>query len=144
MHIDSIQFLPGMKIRPHAETKQAIENVTQQEKWLIDGFGPLEILEKRFALADVIVMIDLPLWRHYWWCSKRQISNLWTRREELPPDCSEVSWSHTLKQYKTLKQIHTKMRPELLRILNRPSNKNKTIFVRTLQDWQRLDQEGLP
>lgn len=144
LHIDSIQFLPGMKIRAQAETKAAIEKVTQQEKWIVDGFGPLDILEKRFASADSIVMIDFPLWRHYWWCAKRQVSNLWSRRQELPEDCSEISWDHTRKLLKTLKQIHTKMRPELLRILDRPENKNKTILIRTLQEWKNLDLQGLP
>lgn len=144
LHIDSVQFLPGMKIRTQSETKSIIEDISRQEKWIVDGFGPLDILEKRFAQADAIVMIDFPLWRHYWWCSKRQISNLWTRREELPPGCSELSWTHTIKLFKTLKQIHTKMRPELLRILNRPHNLGKTIFIRTLQDWQCLEQKGLP
>lgn len=143
LHVDSVQFLPGMKIRAQSETKKIIEDFTQQEKWLVDGFGPLDILEKRFAQADTIIMIDLPLWRHYWWCSKRQVSNLWTRRAELPQECSELSWAHTMKLFKTLKQIHTKMRPELLRILNRPSNLDKTVFIRNLQDWHRLEREGL-
>ena len=142
-HIDSIQFLPGMVMRPLPETREALNAVTSQEKWLVDGFGPLDILEKRFALADRIVFIDLPLWRHYWWTIKRQISNLWSRRAELPEGCDERDWEHTKKIFKTLRQIDSKMLTELRRILNRDTNKSKTIFIHNLQQWNDLYSAGL-
>ncbi|WP_413288073.1 flagellar protein FlaR [Bdellovibrio sp. HCB337] len=142
-HVDSIQFLPGMKIRPLDETRKALLQVTSQDSWIIDGYGPLDLIEKRFQAADRVVFVDFPIWRHYWWCSKRQVSNLWSRREELPEDCSELTWEHTVKLYKTLWQMHTKMRPELLRIFARDNLKNKMIIVRSLSEWKTLSQQGL-
>lgn len=142
-HIDSFQFLPGMVIRPLPETRDFLNAITAQDKWLVDGFGPLDILEKRFALADQIVFIDLPLWRHQWWTIKRQISNLWSRRPELPKDCNERDWEHTKKIFKTLRQVDSKMLPELRRILNRDTNKYKTIFIQDLDQWNRLYSAGL-
>lgn len=143
-HVDTLQFLPGMIIRPHNETKEILTGITgNQEKWLIDGFGPLDILEKRLQLADRIVFIDLPIWRHYWWCTKRQVKNFWSPRKELPKGCNELTFSHTKKLFKTLWQIHTKMRPELTRILNRENLRNKVIFVRTLAEWNRIYNIGL-
>lgn len=52
-------------------------------KWIIDGFGPLKIIESRFQKSDVVVFIRFPLWRNYWWCFKRQIKGLFFRRSEL-------------------------------------------------------------
>lgn len=143
-HIDSLQFLPGMQMRPLAETRSAVNDVTSQDTWLIDGFGPLDILEKRFALADQIVFIDFPIWRHYWWTCKRLVSNLWTRRSELPDGCDERDWNHIKKIFKTLRQVDSKMLPELRRILNRDTNKSKTIFVHTMSEWNQLYSAGLP
>lgn len=143
-HIDSIQFLPGMQMRPLADTRTALNSVTSQDAWIVDGFGPLDLLEKRFALADKIVFIDLPLWRHYWWAIKRQFFiNLFTRRSELPEGCNEMTWAHTQKLFKTLRQVDTKMLPELRRILNRETNKPKTLFIRTVQEWNHLYSKGL-
>lgn len=142
-HVDSLQFLPGMKIRPLDETRQALRTVTEQVEWLIDGYGPLDLIEKRFKAADFVIFVDFPIWRHYWWCTKRQIKNLWSRREELPEGCDEFTYAHTVKLYKTLWQIHTKMRPELLRIFAREHFKNKIIYVRNLRDWQTLAEKGL-
>lgn len=52
-------------------------------EWIIDGFGPLKIIESRFQKSDVVVFIRFPLWRNYWWCFKRQIKGLFFRRSEL-------------------------------------------------------------
>lgn len=142
-HVDSLQFLPGMKIRPMDETRNALKAVTEQAHWLIDGYGPLDLIEKRFQAADHVVFVDFPIWRHYWWCTKRQITNLWSRREELPEGCNELTYEHTVKLYKTLWQMHTKMRPELLRIFARDNLKNKMTYVRTLKEWKSLAKQGL-
>lgn len=135
-HVDSIQFLPGMKIRPHKESIQQLQAIQQQNDWIIDGYGPLDILEERFRLADKIVFIDFPLWRNFWWCTKRQIQNLWSTRAELPEGCDERSFKHITKQYKSIWKAHKLMRPELLRILKRKDLDEKVIHIRTLGEWK--------
>lgn len=142
-HVDAIQFVAGMKIRPHAESLAILNQIQNQDLWIIDGYGPLDIIEKRFLLADRIVFVDLPLWRHYWWCTKRQIINLWSRRPELPEDCDELSLSHTVKLYKTLWRVHQQMRPELLRIFAREKHRDKMVFIRGVQEWKRIYKDGL-
>jgi len=142
-HVDSLQFLPGMKIRPLDETRSVLRAAADQPQWLIDGYGPLDLIEKRFQLADHVVFVDFPIWRHYWWCTKRQLTNLWKPRQELPEGCDELTVAHTKKLYKTLWQMHTKMRPELLRIFARDNLKNKMIYVRTIAEWQELAGKGL-
>ncbi|WP_373999344.1 hypothetical protein [Bdellovibrio bacteriovorus] len=142
-HVDSIQFVAGMNIRPHKESISILTDVQNRDAWIIDGYGPLDIIEKRFRAADRVIFIDFPLWRHYWWCTKRQIQNLWSRREELPEGCNEATWAHTKKLYKTLWQVHTKMRPELLRIFARENLKGKVIYVRTLREWNEIFTHGV-
>ncbi len=142
-HVDSIQFLPGMKIRPFKESVAILSEIQSRESWLIDGYGPLDIIVKRFELAECVVFVDFPIWRHFWWCTKRQIQNVWSRRAELPEGCSEVSWAHTLKLYKSIWKAHKLMRPELLRIFDRESLRDKMVYVRTVKDWNRIYQHGL-
>jgi adenylate kinase family enzyme len=143
-HVDAIQFVAGMKIRPHAESIEALRKIQNQESWIIDGYGPLDILQERLQASDKIIFIDFPIWRHYWWCTKRQIANLRRRqREELPEGCDEASLEQTLKLYKTLWQVHTKMRPELRRILSREHFKSKTRHVSNIRDWNEIFKKGL-
>ena len=115
----------------------------QRESWIIDGFGPLDILEKRLQLADQIVFIDFPLRRHFWWCAKRQIENIWLPRTEIPEDCNEATWSQTMKLFKSVWNVHYLMRPELLKILHRPNNEKKLISVTNLQQWNALFHQDI-
>ena len=142
-HVDSIQFLSGMKVRPHKESIEILSEVQNGTAWIIDGYGPLDIIEKRFQAADKVVFIDLPLWRLYWWCTKRQIQNAWSRRSELPEGCDEFSIAQTRKLYRTLWKVHHQMRPELLKIFNRESLKSKMIVIHSLSEWSSLYETGI-
>ena len=72
-HVDSIQYLPCMKIRDPMETTRILNQMADEDLWLIDGFGSYEVMQRRFIRADIIIFVDFPLWRHYFWCTKRQI-----------------------------------------------------------------------
>lgn len=143
-HVDSLQFLPGMKIRPLVETRKMLLEAMAASSWLIDGYGPLDLIEERFQKADVVIFVDLPIWRHYWWCTKRQLGSLFRQRRELPEGCREANWSHTKKLYRTLWLMHTKMRPELLKIFARENLRHKMIYIRHLRQWRQLAKQGVP
>ena len=95
VHVDSIQFLVDMKLRDPADTRKILELKSNDDAWVIDGFGPLKIIENRFQKADVVVFVRFSQWRNYWWCFKRQIKGLFARRSELPEGCFESTFSQT-------------------------------------------------
>ncbi|MES2803218.1 MAG: hypothetical protein V4654_12045 [Bdellovibrionota bacterium] len=139
IHVDQIQFMPGLKFRPFAESIQILKLEQAKPQWIIDGFGPLDILEERLKLADQIIMIDLPIATHYFWACKRVLKNLiLIQRSELPVNSSERNWIHIVKLFKTIHQVHTKMRPEMLRILSRDAFKNKTLLIQNTKDLNQL------
>lgn len=143
-HVDSIQFLPGMKIRPMDETRKILREIENQEHWFIDGYGPLDMIENRFTLADKIIFVDFPLWRHFWWCTKRQLKSfLGFKRKELPDACFDNSWAHTVKLFKTVWKVHTQMRPELIRILSRENLRNKVVFITRLDQFNYLFSQSI-
>ena len=142
-HVDSIQFLPGLKIRKLTETREELFKITQQEKWILDGYGPLDLLERHFGLADRIIFIDLPVAQHYWWFFKRQLRCLWKPRAELPQGCNEATLSHTVRLTKSIWRMHTRMRPELLRIFARPDLTKKVVHIRSLKQWNQMARHGL-
>src|SRR4051794_21063442 len=67
-HVDSVQFLAGLNVRPLDQTRPLLNDLADAPRWLIDGFGPMDVIARRFEQADRIVFVDFPLWRHYWWC----------------------------------------------------------------------------
>ena len=133
-HIDSIQFLPDLTMRPYAETIKILSAIQDQLEWIIDGYGPLDILEARLKLSDQIIFIDLAIGVNYFWLLKRQIKNLFSPRAELPAGSSELSWNHTKKLIRSVNQIHYKMHPELRRILNKEIYQNKVVLIQSRSD----------
>ena len=144
VHVDRLQYTENLQLRAFRETIQILTQEQNQTAWVIDGYGPLDILEERLKLSDAIVMIDLPIWRHYFWAIKRVLKNIFlVQRSELPPNSSERNIQHIVKLFKTIRQVHTKMRPEMLRILNRDVLKRKTILIRDLDHWSLIYKGGL-
>ncbi len=129
IHIDQLQFLKDMEVRPIAEVRKMVQDKMLTPRWIIDGFGPLDLLEPRLRLSDKIIFIDLPLWQHRWWLFLRQLQSPWQRRSELPAERSEFSWQHTKKLFSTQTKMDRLMLPELRRILAREEFRNKTIHI---------------
>lgn len=72
--VDRIQWRPGWHRAPLDEAAQILDDWAAREAWIIDGFGPLPTIERRFDRADTIIHVDFPFWRHLWWSTKRQPS----------------------------------------------------------------------
>lgn len=133
VHVDSLQYDKNLQIRPHQETLATLSEITCKSQWIIDGYGPLDDLKERLTKADLIIFIDLPLWQHYGWACVRVLKNLFTKsRTELPSEANERNFQHIIKLFKSIQQIHYKMRPEMLRILNQPLYKEKAMIVNSI------------
>lgn len=91
--LDIIQFRPGGGHVPHAE-------ILAREAWIIDGYGCTASSWERFAAADTLVYVDLPLARHFLWVSKRFFQGL-IRTPEGWPEGSPMIRS-TLTGYRVL------------------------------------------
>ena len=74
--IDKMQFRDGADAVPHEEYLKAHADLLRQDAWIVDGFGNVATAWERFAEADTLVYIDLPLVTHHWWVTKRLIKGL--------------------------------------------------------------------
>jgi hypothetical protein len=59
--VDIMQFRPGGAKVPHDEFLQAHADILRRDEWIIDGFGNMAIAWDRFAAADTLIHVDLPL-----------------------------------------------------------------------------------
>lgn len=128
-HVDQIQFLSDLSIRPLAETRGKLREIMSQGSWIIDGYGPLDLLEDRLRLADQIVLLDLPYWQHVLWLLKRLL--LEKPREELPPNATEWKWSHLKKIFRSQYKMQFEMRPQILKMLNKSEYREKVTILRS-------------
>ncbi|AFY32264.1 hypothetical protein [Calothrix sp. PCC 7507] len=72
--LDKIKYQSGGIEVPHEDYKRAHQEILVSERWIIDGFGCMETLWLRLDEADTLVYVDLPLYVHFLWVTKRLIT----------------------------------------------------------------------
>ena len=126
--IDDVQWQPGWSPTPLHLIAAKHHEWVARERWIIDGWGSPELLRRRFEMADAIVLVDFPLWRHYWWAAKRQLkAMIGFRRDWPPPGCSP--WPVTRRLFRLMRRIHREVRPQLLAMLAEPDIRDRVIMI---------------
>ncbi len=113
--LDTVQYRPGGDEVPHEEYLKAHAALLCQDEWIIDGYGSDDSIWERFAIADTLVYIDLPLITHHWWVTKRLINGLFETPEGWPNN--SPMWSSTMASYRVLWQCHHTLTPEYRRLV---------------------------
>ena len=127
--VDKMQWRPGWNLVPHHEFAAAHATVLEQPAWIIDGFGPWPEVEKRLDLADTIIFLDHPLWRHYWWATRRQVASLFRGRADGPEGCP--MWPVTLRLYRMMWRTHLDVRPRLLAAIEKRRQDKRVFHLRS-------------
>lgn len=72
--IDSLLWQEGWVETPTEIYELRHAEITSEEHWVIDGLGRLDSIPDRLSRATNIVLIDMPLWMHFWLAAERQIA----------------------------------------------------------------------
>jgi len=135
VHVDSVQYQPGWHRTSNEECDRALDGAARTARWIIDGFGNDKVIERRLQLADTVVFVDFPLWRHYWWAARRQWNARKAQRRELPDDCPEFSFAYTWKLARIMWQVHRDYRPWFQQLVEEKQRSGNVVVIRTPQQW---------
>jgi adenylate kinase family enzyme len=108
--LDLIQFRAGGEPVPHEEYLRAHAELLRRDAWIIDGFGDTASAWERFAQADTLVYIDLPVATHYWWVTKRLVRGLFVTPEGWPK--GSPMWTSTMHCYHVIWRCHRGLTPK--------------------------------
>jgi adenylate kinase family enzyme len=108
--LDMIQFRAGGSKVPHDEYLKAHAELVQRDAWIIDGYGCRKSAWERFASADTLVYIDLPLFTHFLWVTKRLFKGLFVTPEGWPEGSPMLS--STIDSYRVLWLCHRYLTPK--------------------------------
>ena len=115
--LDIVQFRDGRyragetdggKI-PHEEYLRIHADILSRDRWIIDGYGSVASAWERFAAADTLVHVDLPILAHYWGVTKRFTAGLFGNPKGWPED-SPV-WTSTRDSYRVVWLCHRRLTP---------------------------------
>ncbi len=107
--LDKIMYQPGGEKNPHSEYLRLHSALLKEEEWVIDGFGCVPSAWERFEAADTLIYIDLPLFIHFVWVTKRFVKGIFFN----PPGWPERSpmIKSTISSYRVLWLCHRKLTP---------------------------------
>ena len=134
-HVDSIQYQSGWLRTPAAECDSRLDELAAGDRWIIDGFGSNEVIERRLRAADTVVFVDFPLSVHYWWACKRQWKSRRRQRQELPENCPEFTVRYSCKLAMVMWQVHSHYRPWFTRLVNELPDDITVFHLRSPREW---------
>ena len=114
--LDNLQWNSGWISTPKEKFDRLHDELIIKDAWIIDGVATWESIERRCMAADTIILIDFPLWIHYWWAIKRQFVCLFKPRPDFVAGCPMLPM--TGKLLKMIWQIHWHLRPKLIELVD--------------------------
>ncbi|MGP1373752.1 MAG: adenylate kinase [Almyronema sp.] len=136
--LDLLKYRPGGGEVPHADFKAAHDRILWQDQWIIEGFGSLDTVWPRLEIADTLVYMDMPLWRHYGWVTKRFLQGFFVPPAGWP-DNSPL-WQGTLNSYATVWLCDQKLTPQYRQYVSQAKHSKQVYHLRTLLDVNRFYQ----
>ncbi|WP_236739233.1 adenylate kinase [[Phormidium ambiguum] IAM M-71] len=127
--LDKIKFQSGGKEVPHEDYKRVHQEILDSDRWIIDGFGCMETLWQRLDAADSLVYIDLPLYVHFWWVTKRFITGYFKPPEGWPQNSPMLKSS--LSSYRVLWLCHQKLTPRYREYIKQAQSKKNVYHLRS-------------
>jgi hypothetical protein len=102
------------------------ERLIAGESWIIDGLGRLDSISGRLARATDIVLVDMPLWMHFWLAAERQIR--WTTGAIEDPPAGLTKMPPTEGLFRTIWEVDQNWMPEIRRLVALEEQRGKRIF----------------
>jgi adenylate kinase family enzyme len=126
--LDCLQFPDGYRNDRDGGGKLSDEQyaivhseIIGRAEWVIDGYGSIASAWERFAVADTLVYVDLPLAMHYWGVTKRLMKGLF----KTPPGWPENSpvLQSSFSSYRVVWLCHTRLTPRYRQLIAESSSK---------------------
>ena len=127
--LDLIQYNPGGGQVPRERYLQAHAELLQRDAWIIDGFGCITSAWERFAAADTLVYVDLPLLTHHWWATKRLIKGVFVNPEGWP--LGSPIWASTISSYRVLWRCHRRLTPRYRQLVAEAAASKRTHHLKS-------------
>ncbi|NJK48709.1 adenylate kinase [Candidatus Gracilibacteria bacterium] len=129
--LDKIQYQSGgIEVSPE-DYKCAHEQILATDRWIIDGFGCMETLWMRLNEADSLVFVDLPLYVHFWWVTKRAIAGHFKPPEGWPERSPILKSS--LISYRVLWLCYKYLTPKYREYVKQAQNTKSVYHIRSTQ-----------
>jgi adenylate kinase family enzyme len=111
VEVDGLLWQQGWQLTPEADYARQHAEIVARDRWVIDGLGRQDSIAERLARATEIVLIDLPLWMHFWLAAERQIA--WTQGRLDDPPAGAAEMPPTRELFRTMWEVDQSWLPDI-------------------------------
>jgi len=126
IEIDGLLWQPGWKLTPAEIYDAEHARLIAGDSCVIDGLGRRESIPSRLARATDIVLVDMPLWIHFWLAAERQIE--WARGTLAHPPAGLSRMPPTEALFRTIWEVDRDWMPQIRELTAIEERKDKRIF----------------
>jgi len=119
-----------------AEFLAAHAQIIETDHWVLEGLGLAVSFESRIQRATNIVLIDFPIWQHYWLCAERQIQ--WERGELDHVPGTGTQMPPLKRLFSSIDIVEREWMPKLRKIVESVDRKAGTV-VQIVSDYSELE-----
>jgi hypothetical protein len=123
--LDTIVWKPGWVMASQAEYDLAHAALIVDESWVLDGLGWTHSLPARFERATEIILVDMPIWMHFWLAAERQFQWAQGRLEHPPAGIPEMVTTRDM--FRTLWECDQEMVPIIRRLADEAERDGKAV-----------------
>jgi adenylate kinase family enzyme len=111
--------------------KLSHQKILDTDRWIIDGFGCIETLWLRLNESDSLVFVDLPLYIHFWWITKRAIAGYFKPPEGWPEKSPILKSS--LRSYRVLWLCYKYLTPRYREYIERAQSSKSVYHIQSTE-----------
>lgn len=127
--LDKIKYQSGCAEVTHEDFKRVHQQILVTDRWIIDGFGSMETVWLQLNEADSLVFVDLPLYVHFWWVTKRLITGYFKPPEGWPQKSPILRSS--LSSYRVLWLCHKYLTPKYREYIEQAQSTKSVYHIRS-------------
>jgi adenylate kinase family enzyme len=140
VELDALLWQPGWRLTPVEAYNAEHARLIAGERWIIDGLGRQESIPQRLARATDIVLVDMPLWMHFWLAAERQLQ--WASGNLDKPPAGIARMPRTEALFRTIWEVDRTWMPEIRKLVAMEEVRGKRVF--RLASVPELDNFSLP
>lgn len=124
--IDKLYWQEGWVEAPREVYDRQHAAVIAETSWVIDGLGRLDLIPQRLSRATEIILIDMPLWMHFWLAAERQISWVKGCIEHTPGGLSEMPPTEAL--FQAIWEVEQSFMPQIRVLCSEAEQQGKSVI----------------
>lgn len=90
VEIDRLLWQEGWVLTPEDIYARQHREIIDRDDWVIDGLGRQNSIAERIGRATEIILVDMPLWMHFWLAAERQMAWASGKLEHAPGGIAQM------------------------------------------------------